>query len=193
VADETLRAAKNGAVYASHAYLAHVMAGYATIAYELVEQLGAEPASVIVPAGQGSLLLGIGRGFISLQKGGKIKHLPQLIGVQAKACAPLACLYHNRHDEHVESFTLAEGVRIPKPLRAKTVVEMVKQTRGDFIEVNEEQLMNGYQQLARRGLYVEPTSALVWEGLMRTLNKLTSPIICILTGSGLKWIPTAEN
>ncbi|MCX6070615.1 MAG: pyridoxal-phosphate dependent enzyme [Chloroflexi bacterium] len=44
-------AAEGGAVYASHAYMPQGMAGVATIAYEIVEQLGGAPGAVIAPVG----------------------------------------------------------------------------------------------------------------------------------------------
>ena len=92
------KAAEGGAVYASHAYLPLNIAGYATCAFEISEQLGAGPGAVIVPAGQGGLLLGLGRGFRALQDAGVIHDVPVLIGVQAAACAPLVALVRNRRD-----------------------------------------------------------------------------------------------
>ena len=62
-AEAARRAAEGGMVYASHAYLPFNLPGYATCAYEIVEQLGQAPGAVILPAGQGGLLLGMGRGF----------------------------------------------------------------------------------------------------------------------------------
>jgi threonine synthase len=75
VALAVLEMAKGGTCYASHAYLPQVMLGYATIAYELVEQLGDAPGSIILPVGQGNLLLGIGCGFKSMLKSRNITHL----------------------------------------------------------------------------------------------------------------------
>ena len=70
------QAAEGGAAYASHAYLPHNIAGYATCAYEICEQLGVAPVRVIVPAGQGGLLLGLGRGFRALAGCGSNSHVP---------------------------------------------------------------------------------------------------------------------
>ncbi len=68
VAREVQRAAGGGAVYASHAWLPFNLPGYATAAYEIVEQLnGNFPGSVIVPVGQGGLLLGLSKGFDALR------------------------------------------------------------------------------------------------------------------------------
>ena len=86
--------ANEGAVYASHAYMPHDIMGYATVAYELLEQLGEAPGTVITPVGQGSLLMGIGRGFETLQRVGLIECMPVLVGVQAAACAPLWAAFY---------------------------------------------------------------------------------------------------
>ena len=70
---EAERLAESGIAYASHAYLPFNLAGYATAAYEIVEQLGTAPGAVIAPAGQGGLILGMGRGFEALRTGGRIR------------------------------------------------------------------------------------------------------------------------
>jgi threonine synthase len=62
--------------YGSHAYLPFNIPGYATASYELVEQLGDVPGTIIMPAGQGGLLLGVGRGFRAMQAAGYISRMP---------------------------------------------------------------------------------------------------------------------
>lgn len=184
-----LEAAVGGAAYASHAYLPHNLAGYATCAYEIVEQLGASPGAVVTPSGQGGLLLGLGRGFLALQEAGMVDELPALIGVQAAACAPLAALFEvglAGLDLVTEGATLAEGVRVRTPLRAEAVLRMVKVTGGRILAVAESGILRGRDALARLGFYVEPTSALVWQALEETLPELREPVVVILTGSGYK-------
>lgn len=184
-----LRVAENGDVYASHAYLPFGLAGYATLAYELFEQLGAVPGAVIAPAGQGNLLLAVGRGFASLLAGGVIRGTPRMVGVQALACAPLYAMSSNRNQgmmKVVEGKTLAEGVRIKHPLRSDALLEMVDNNNGMFLAVEENEILTGRDHLARIGFYVEPTSALVWNALEQALESLPDPIVVILTGSGLK-------
>ena len=64
--------AKKGAVYGSHAYMPFGLTGIATISYELVEQLGDVPTTVIAPVGHGGLLYGIMRGFEAMKMAGVI-------------------------------------------------------------------------------------------------------------------------
>ncbi len=188
-AQAVLRAVEQGAVYASHAYLPYVLPGYATLAYELVEQLGAAPGAVILPVGQGNLLLSLGRGFESLLRSQQIQRLPRLVGVQAMACAPLWALY--RYGAAglgwvTESETLAEGVRVRQPVRGDAVMQMIAGQQGVLTAVEEADILPGREQLARLGFYVEPTSAIVWNALEQLAEQLPQPIVVVLTGSGLK-------
>jgi threonine synthase len=188
-ADAVRRAAEQGSVYASHAYLPHGLAGYATIAYELVEQMETPPAIVLVPAGQGNLLLAIGRGFQALRSAGVIERVPRLIGIQARACAPLWAVFNYGMAGFgwvTEGETLAEGVRIKNPVRGDAVMQIVADSQGHFVVVDEEEILPGRDQLARQGLYVEPTSAIAWSALQQVADDAPDPIAVILTGSGLK-------
>ncbi len=181
--------ADRGIVYASHAYLPHGIAGYATIAYEVVEQLGETPGAIIVPVGQGNLLLGIGRGFQALQKAGTCDQIPMLIGVQARACAPLWAVFHYGAAGLgwvTEGDTIAEGVKVKVPLRGDLILQMVEQSQGIFMAVDEPEILPGRNELAKNGLYVEPTSAIVWPALQGIINDLPDPIVVILSGIGLK-------
>jgi threonine synthase len=189
-AEAVRRAADSGAVYASHAYLPFNLPGYATVVYEIVEQLGRAPGAVIVPAGQGGLLLGAWRGFLALKQAGVTRDAPRMIGVQAAACAPLFALSQMGPQGLqwvTEAPTLAEGVRVRSPLRAEAVLRAVESSGGKFIAVGEEHILPGRDELKRRGLYVEPTSALVWRALEETLPNLPAPVVAILTGAGYKF------
>lgn len=181
------RAAQQGWVYASHAWLPFNLPGYATLAYELWEQMGDEIGSVVLPVGQGGLLLGVARGFQALCHAGLLRKPPVLIGVQAAACAPLLARAEGRTASLCNEPTLAEGVRVAQPLRAAQVVDAVLHSGGRFVSVAEADILPGRDELARRGFYVEPTSALVWRALGMTLPLLPEPVVAVLTGSGYKF------
>ncbi|HBG74315.1 MAG: hypothetical protein A2X25_13425 [Chloroflexi bacterium GWB2_49_20] len=182
--------ADSGMTYASHAYLPFNIPGYATIAYEIYEQLGNKaPGTVILPVGQGGLLLGVSRGFDAIRKAGLIEKMPLLVGVQARACAPLWSLYNGGVDGlrfATEGPTLAEGVKVWQPIRGDAVLKAIGSSRGWLIAIDEEDIVVGVDEFARRGFHVEPTSALVWSALGQCLNECADPIVLILTGSGLK-------
>lgn len=182
--------AEQGIVYASHVYQPYVLPGYATVVYELVEQLGGVPGAVITPVGQGSFLLGMARGFDSLMHAGLISQMPQLIGVQSRACAPLwtmATFGPDKLDQVEEGETVAEGIRIRHPLRGKQVLDAVHTSQGYLAAIAEVDIIPARDELASRGFYVEPTSAVVWPALLERLDDLRDPIVVVLTGSGLKY------
>jgi threonine synthase len=191
-AEAVRKAAESGSAYASHAYLPFNLPGYATAAYEVVSQLGTAPGTMIVPVGQGGFILGLLRGFLSLKKIGLIEKIPKLIGVQAIACAPLWALSAYGADglRFVgEGETLAEGIRVLRPLRGDTVLQEVEQNKGLFMPVEEQEILEGRLHLAHQGIYVEYTSAVTWAALKQLVQHSTAlpdPVVLVLTGSGLK-------
>jgi threonine synthase len=178
-----------GATYASHAHHPHGIAGMMTIAYELVEQLAGAPGTIIAPVGQGSLLLGLVRGFQALLDASVITNLPRLIAVQSEACAPIWAEFKGLNSDlsySSEGDTIAEGIRILNPLRAEGVIVSISDTQGDVVAVGEDKIIAGWRELAQNGFYVEPTSAVVWPALMELWDHLHEPVVLILTGNGLK-------
>ncbi len=185
-----LKEAEAGVPYASHAYLPFGLPGIATIAYEVREELGQVPGSVIAPAGHGGLMLGIVRGFAALRKAGVTDREPYFVVTQAAGCAPMVAAAQNgvgTINNLNEGNTVAEGVRVRQPVRMEALLREVPPEKGIFIAIQEEQILPGFAELARRGVYVEPTSALAWCAFREIAQKLPQPIILILTGSGLKY------
>ncbi|MEP7358804.1 MAG: pyridoxal-phosphate dependent enzyme, partial [Anaerolineales bacterium] len=118
-AEAAQAAVRAGAHYASHIYNPVGLAGNATAAYELWEQLGRAPEQVILPVGHGTLLIGLHLGFKALQAAGLIERLPRLIGVQALACAPIWAVHRYGREGRAlaaEGETAAEGIRVIRPV-----------------------------------------------------------------------------
>ena len=178
-------AATAGMPYASHVYNPIGLAGHATAAYEIWEELGRAPGSVVLPLGHGTLLLGLHRGFKALQAAGLIERLPRLVGVQALACAPIWAVQAYGRDglaRVTEGHTLAEGIRVIDPVRVDSVLAAMAESGGAALAVDDPAIQAGRDALARLGLYVEATSAVVWEALKHTPGEA----VAMLTGSGLK-------
>ena len=80
-----------GTFYASHVYHPFFLQGMKTYAFELWEQLGGRlPATLVLPVGNGTLVLGAYLGCRDLLDQGLISRMPQIVAVQAAGCAPLA-------------------------------------------------------------------------------------------------------
>jgi threonine synthase len=192
-AEAVLQETTQGAVYASHAYLPQGTAGIATIAYELIDQLNGPPGTLLLPVGHGSLLLGLAMGFEALFRGGSISRLPIIIGLQAEVCSPLYQAFSAEMEVPAmiqESKTLAEGVAIADPYHGAEVLRAVRECGGWFLTVEEEKIPVGQRKLAQRGIHAELTSALVWGGLEQMDFDVPDPIICVITGHGLKGVDT---
>lgn len=184
-ADAALAAVNDGAHYASHVYNPIGLAGNATAAYEIWEQLGRAPETIVLPVGHGTLFLGLHRGFMALRAAGLIEHLPRLVGVQALACAPIwAVQRYGRQGLALvtEGETLAEGIRVVHPVRGDAVLTAVAESGGKLVAVDDDAIRAGHNALAHLGFYVELTSAVVWEAI----GQVSGDVVVILTGNGLK-------
>jgi threonine synthase len=161
--------------------------GTKTIAYELYEEFGDQLHDVITPVGQGTVLVGLAMGFADLVGSGRLEKSPRLHGVQSEACAPLvrgASL--GRPAPVVRQPSIADGIRIPEPTRAERSYNAVRYSGGRWIAVSEQSIEGAWHEAARRGLLMEPTSAVAIVGA-RSLN-LPEGSVLIITGSGLKAI-----
>lgn len=192
VARVTEMAAEDSKVfYASHVWHPGYVLAVQTIAWEIWEQLGRKaPDWVILPAGNGAILRGVRWGFRSLQKGKLIKNLPRVVAVQSANCAPLVAYMNGdyRHNQFEGEPTVADGVAIPNPPLIEAMAASLKKTKGRAIAVPEEDILPARDELARRGFFVEPTSALSFAVLPYLERKIKpdQTVVIILTGHGLK-------
>lgn len=190
--EAVLEEVRRGAVYASHAFLPFGLTGIASIAYEIFEQLGGVPGTVAAPVGHGGLLLGLMQGFMALRNAGLADAFPHFVGVQARPCSPVWAGYTSglaAIAQAEEGPTAAEGVRVRRPVRAEAILSMLEFMPGCIAAVEEDEIMPACSELARMGFHVEPTSALVWAALKQVFKKVPGPIVLILSGSGLKYLP----
>ena len=195
-AGEAARGALEGAgadvAYGSHMWQPAFLAGTATFAYEVFEQLGRRaPDVVVAPLGGGTLLLGVHLGFTRLRAAGLIDRVPRLVGVQSAACAPLAGAFRAGEPDAVAvapGETIAEGIRIDRPPRSRQILAAIRETGGDIVEVTDDEVRAALRTLLARGVFVEPTSATAHAGLARSAvaRDATGTVILAMTGHGLK-------
>ena len=187
---------------ASHNWNPYFITGVKTVAFEIAEQLGwRAPDNVVAPVGFGSILLGLHRGFTELRDAGITDSVPRLLAVQAARCCPIHEAWSAENDT-VARFanpqpTLAEGIASTRPIRARQIMAAIRETDGAVETVTEDEIARGVRALARDGVYVEPTSAVVVSAFDRFVERgqiahgdLT---VSILTGSGLKSLGKAPG
>jgi threonine dehydratase len=146
--------------------------GYARIGEEIVAQLGAPPAAVIVPVGNGALLAGVARGL-----GSSVR----CVAVAAEG-APV--MYESwRAGSAVPSdrcATIADGlaVRVAIP----RAVEWLNEAVDEFHLVSEEALQEGVARYWEAGIRAEPAAAAALAALPRVGER---PVVLIVTGRNI--------
>ena len=173
---------------------AFFLQGTKTLAYELWEDLGFRaPDNVLIPTGAGSNVLGCDIGFGELLRSGEIERLPRLFAVQPANCAPLCASFASGAEDYmpIEALpTIAEGTAIAKPVRTCEVLAAIRRSGGGAVSVAEEEIVEAMNDLAKSGLYVEPTSAsaaAALGGLLRRgVIRPEETTVVVLTGAGLK-------
>ncbi|WP_082232733.1 threonine synthase [Halobacillus massiliensis] len=190
VAEAAKRAVEEeGKFYASHVYNPFFYEGTKTYAYEIWEQLDEMPDTLIIPVGNGTLLLGVYYGCKELLENGLIDKLPKIIAIQAENCAPIAKAFTSGEQAALpveNTGTLAEGIAIARPARAATILEAVRQTDGQFLTVDEEEIAHSRSVLAGKGFYVEPTTAANYAGFLKYNRSMNEKVIIPLCGAGIK-------
>jgi threonine synthase len=176
--------------YASHVYNPFFYEGTKTYAYEIWEQMQSVPDTLIIPVGNGTLLLGAYYGFKELMESGVTTKIPKIIAIQAENCAPLAMAFINNQAvaEVKNTGTLAEGIAIAKPARSAQIIEAVRATNGHFITTSEEEITQARVELAHKGFYVEPTTAANYAGYLKYHRTSEEKIVIPLCGAGIKQV-----
>ncbi|MBP2657738.1 MAG: Threonine synthase [Firmicutes bacterium] len=175
-----LKAAKT-TYYASHVYNPLFFEGTKSLAYEIYEQIGI-PDYIVVPAGNGTMLLGIYKGFKEMGQ------LPRIIVVQSRNCAPVFSKFKNQSVGEMKP-TAAEGIAIQEPKRIDEMIEAIIDSKGDIIVVDDVEVIKAQEMLGEMGIYIEVTSGAAVAGMLQYFkdgydNKLN--IVVPLTGMGLK-------
>jgi threonine synthase len=187
--------AATGDFYASHLWHPYFLEGVKTVAFEITEQNDWQaPEVVVCPVGAGSILLGLYKGFTELRRAGIIDRLPRLFAAQAANICPVYQAYE-RHDTDVTPMatsrpTLAEGIALPRPVRGAMLLQALRETGGGVAAVSEDEIREGLVILGRRGICVEPTSAVVVKALEHLedagMVHADEQVVLVLSGFGLK-------
>jgi threonine dehydratase len=151
---------------------------YAAIADEIVTQAPDLPGAVLVPVGNGALLIGVGSRLA------EIAPSVRRIGVAAREAPVMSHSFAaGRVVESQRCATFADGlaVRVAIPL---AVTEL--QTAADeMVEVSERELALAVGALAAAGLRVEGSAAASLAGARAIADRLPERVVLLITGRNI--------
>ena len=169
--------------------------GSKTLAYEICEQLGWRlPDQLVIPIASGSQLTKIDKGLKELIALGLVEDKPyKIFGAQAEGCSPVSTAFKAGHDvvRPQKPNTIAKSLAIGNPADGPYVLDICRRTGGAVEDVNDEQVVDAIQLLARtEGIFAE-TAGGVTVGVLQKLIKsgLLDPAaetVLLNTGDGLK-------
>ncbi len=176
--------------YASHNWHPMFLQGTKSIGYEIWEDFGFYvPDNIVIPASEGSNVMGCHLAFSELMRVGEIARMPRIFVSQPENCAPL---HHLIQGNKLPAFapTIAEGTAVQSPIRLRHLVKVIAETGGGTVTVSEDEILAATKRLARAGLLAEPSSAHAWMGAKKLVDNgsiaASDKTVVILTGTGLK-------
>ncbi len=160
--------------------------GQTTSAYEICDALGGAPDVLALPVGNGGNITAYWLGFRRYHERGRISTLPRMLGAQASGAAPFV-----RGRPIDEPETVATAIRIGRPATWQPAIDAVKESKGQFAAVSDEQILRAYSEVARtEGFFCEPASAASIAVLKAAVEAHVidpaAQYVCVLTGNGLK-------
>lgn len=174
--------------YCSHAWNPMFLEGTKTLALQWWhEHGGVLPRRVYVPAGQGSIVLGLHLGFEEIRAGIPEFRVPTIIAVQHRSAAPLweAAGAEGTPPpvEAADEPSLADGIAIAEPVRKSAIADALRQTGGGVRVVGNEEIIIARRRLAGLGVWAEPTGAVAMAGYLQDGG---DDALVAVTGHGLK-------
>lgn len=175
--------------------------GKKTVSLEIAMQLNYQlPDVILVSVGDGSIIGGVHKGLVDMQKQGWIDKMPRLIGVQAARSDALVHAWEN-HLAAAEmqarpASTIADSISSRLPRDRAKALRAVRDTNGAFVRVTDEQILAAIPALARgSGVFAEPAAAATFAALQPALAKgvidRRERVLLLITGNGLKDVRSA--
>jgi threonine synthase len=171
--------------------------GKKTMAYELVEQLGRAPGTIVYPTGGGTGLVAMWKAFDELETLGWIGSArPVMVCVQAEGCAPIVRAFHRGEEAaaRVENGTTAMwGLRVPGGIGDRLSLRALRESHGHAVAVSDAIAAEAMHDIHRReGIDVTEEGAATLAAL-RLLHaagtQLPPPIVLFNTATSLKYWP----
>ena len=183
---------EEGKFYVGHLLHPLFRDGMRSLAYELAEQFDWDlPERVYLPVSAGTLLLGVLAGFKHLHESNAISSIPIVVACQSRQVSPVYSRFKDMPYSPPEKVTsIADALASTDPPLLKVMVNELQRTAGDAVLVEENEILQAFRELVKKGFFVEPSSALAYAAYRKQLEIGEAPpdkrVVIILTGNGLK-------
>jgi threonine synthase len=172
--------------------------GKKTMGLEVVEQLGWQvPDVIFYPTGGGVGLIGMWKAFEEMEQLGWIgPKRPRMVAVQAAGCAPVARAFAAgaaTMEPFANAATIAAGLRVPKPYADRTILEILRTSRGTAVTVSDTEIQAAVKELARlEGIFAAPEGAAAVAAARSLYSdgwlQPAETVVLYNTGGGLKYL-----
>ena len=172
--------------------------GKKSMGLELAMQLGWKmPDTIIYPAGGGTGIIGMHKGFLELLELGWIEgRLPRFVAVQAEGCQPIVKAFQEGKptaEPWPNAATIADGLRVPGPFADYLMLSAIRETGGTALAVADDDMIDAMYELATaEGIFACPEGAATLVGYKRLLDEgflgRDETVVLFNTGSGYKYL-----
>ncbi|VVB90521.1 Threonine synthase [uncultured archaeon] len=162
--------------------------GTKTVGFEIADQLyWRVPDNVVVPVGNGTLIWSIFEAFRELSLVGITDRIPHITGVQVENCDPVVHAWENELGEIMpvkDPQTVATAIACGDPIDGIAALNAIRESGGEAVRVSDTEALSARNILAANGIFVEPSGAVAYAGIMK--KKLEGTTVALATGHGLK-------
>jgi threonine synthase len=166
--------------------------GKKTVALEILEQFDwSVPDIVVVPAGDGNVLVGLHHGFRDACQLGWIDRMPRLVAVQSAGAAAIAHAWSAGATEvpPAPAATVAAGINVSHPLDGARAIAALRDTDGIAVTVSDDAILAACDLMASTtGVTAEPSSAVTVAALPELVATgvvgSTTRVVVVNTGAG---------
>lgn len=171
--------------------------GYKTIAYEIAESLDwRAPDWMVIPVCYGDAVYGIWKGFEEMRALGWIDRSPRMLAAEVSGSLEAAM---------ASGAVMPPDVPMAKPSIATSIgatqgsaqsLEAIRRSGGRAIRVDDDAMLDWQRRLAKRGIWMEPSSAASYPAIERLRADGTiardARVVSLLTASGLKDVAATD-
>ena len=172
--------------------------GKKTMGYEIAEQFNWQlPDVIFYPTGGGTGLIGIWKAFDELEQMGWIGgKRPRMVTVQSDSCDGIVKAFHAglAESEFTDGgFTIANGLRVPKPYADKVILRVLHQSDGNAVRISDAEMNAAVKEIAaHEGMLMAPEGAALWQAYKKLRStgwvRPGEKVLLINTGSGYKYL-----